>query len=98
MSNKLTDELVLRATSEAVRPMSGYIYDQVRGRGASYHPFTRDAILRRLRSLEKKGYLECASGPYGYYGFQWKITGLGLHVLHSAQRSLLDVRNSARAG
>lgn len=79
---------VLQAVKDAIVPRSLYIHDQMRLQhgqhvlnGGKGHPPTNAVILRRLRSLQADGLLECIGGPDGYYGFEWRITDLGQAAL-----------------
>ncbi|ESY42058.1 hypothetical protein X747_14905 [Mesorhizobium sp. LNJC384A00] len=87
---KLTRTAALQAVKDAVRPRSAYINDQVHRQhgqhvrnGGTGHPPTNAVILRRLRSLQSDGLLECIGGPDGYYGFEWRITDLGQAALET---------------
>ncbi|RVC47603.1 hypothetical protein EN781_00255 [Mesorhizobium sp. M4A.F.Ca.ET.090.04.2.1] len=81
---KLPGIEVLAAVATAVSPRGAYINDQVQRAhakavkaGAIGHPPSTGLVLRRLRSLEKRGLIECVGGPDGYYGFEWRITDAG---------------------
>ena len=77
---KLTDEQVLAAIPRAAAPWSGYIAAELDrehranvAAGGTGHPPRRATILARLRSLERKGLVECVGGPNGYYGYTWRV-------------------------
>lgn len=85
----VTEDLVLRAMQTAAAPWGGYIVDDLRRRqraavsdGATGHPPKASQVLRRCRALEAKGLIECEGGPFGYYGFHWKLTQAGKDRLH----------------
>ncbi|RWO18178.1 MAG: hypothetical protein EOS08_25480 [Mesorhizobium sp.] len=80
----ISERDVLSAVAAAASPRSAYIGDEVQKMhakavkaGGKGHTPTTVLILRRLRSLEKFGFLECVGGPDGYYGFEWRITDAG---------------------
>lgn len=76
----VTEEMVLICAKRAIRPYSGYIYDEVRrehsrhvAAGGTGHSPRGDLVLRRLRSLAAKGFLAQFPFASGIYGYEWAI-------------------------
>ncbi len=90
---KLTEHEVLVALDKAVSPASAYVIDElnqthharIKAGGTGFPP-SRGLVLRRLRSLESGGKIECRGGPDGYYGYKWRITDTGRAALQEAGR------------
>lgn len=84
----VTEETVLRCVAKAVSPDSIYINDEVcrehsahvKAGGTGHAPRT-SLVLRRLRSLAAKGFLEESRFTSGYYGYKWTITEAGREAL-----------------
>lgn len=84
----VTEEMVLRCVTRAVSPYSTYINDEVRrehsrhvAAGGTGHVPRTSLVLRRLRSLAAKGFLEESRFADGYYGYKWTITEAGREAL-----------------
>jgi len=80
----LTEAVVLRAVTTAVRPQSVYINNEIQRQHRRYvagggegHCPSSSLVLRRLRSLAAKGYLVESRFADGLYGYTWAITDPG---------------------
>lgn len=88
MLKRPTPNEVLIALSETRWPRTVFIAMKF------YHmtPRPKSAlVLRRLRDLERAGYIVTDGYPNGYYGFEWSITASG----HAFLSVLLQERAAA---